>query len=189
MDQETKEAEERLKEVLVECRGLIHLNTNAVYDELFEVLGNNRETMFSLRLNSAVKDPYMLHRLWHVLSDDSDALCMGNLRHLTLTGVKIHGDGGDPGLHLAFVKLCQRLETLECKECPMKLWLMPPSFMEGRTDDTQPTLSLKQVKLVDVVDSILIHAYFLKRCKMKCISEKLKEGTIQWNLFDLQAPS
>ncbi|KAI8351653.1 hypothetical protein B0O80DRAFT_427853 [Mortierella sp. GBAus27b] len=166
-DSQAEKAEQRLKETLNHCRGLTHLTTNAVYEELFKVLSYNRETLVSLRLNSAVKNPHMLHRLWHVLSDDMDTFCMGNLRHLTLKGVKIHGDGGDPGLHLAFVKLCQRLESLECRECPMKLWPMPPSYLVDRNDESQLTpWTLKQVKLVDVVDSILIHAYFLDRCTL-----------------------
>ncbi|KAI8351687.1 hypothetical protein B0O80DRAFT_488489 [Mortierella sp. GBAus27b] len=166
-DSEAEKAEERLMKILPQCRGLTHLKTNAVNDKLINMLSCNRETMVSLKLNSAVKGQYTLHCLWYVVSGDSDTLCLGNLRHLTLKGVMIHGDLGDPDLHLAFVKLCQRLESLECRGCPMNLWPMPPSFMADRNDETQLTpWTLKQVKLEDVVDSILIHAYFLDRCTL-----------------------
>ncbi|KAI8351663.1 hypothetical protein B0O80DRAFT_500035 [Mortierella sp. GBAus27b] len=162
-DLNVKKAEERLKEILVQCRGLTHLTTNAVYEELFKVLSYNRETMVSFELKSAVKNQYMLDRLWYVLSNDTDTLCMGNLRHLTLKRVRIHGDGGHPGLHLAFVKLCQRLETLECVKCPMIDWIAPvlPTHEEGTQ---KMPWTLKQAKFLGAMGSITHHARFLKRC-------------------------
>ncbi|KAI8351600.1 hypothetical protein B0O80DRAFT_455497 [Mortierella sp. GBAus27b] len=163
---EAIKAQERLKSILLQCRGLNHLNTNSLHDSLhevpFKVLWNNRETIVSFGLSSTVNDQYMLHRLWHVLSEDTDIGYMRNLRHLTLRNVKIHGDSGRPGLHSAFVKLCQRLETLECNRCSMKSWRTPLLSMNN-THQTPPW-TLKQVKLMKVMDSLSFHVHFLQRC-------------------------
>ncbi|KAG0201686.1 hypothetical protein BGX31_003781, partial [Mortierella sp. GBA43] len=159
-DLKTREEERRLKATLIKCRGLTHIITKWFYSDLFEVLGNNRGTMLSFELGSAVDEQPMLHRLWDVLSDDTDTLRMGNLRHLTLKRVRIHGDGSDPTIHLAFVKLCQRLETLECIKCRMEDWTPPvlPVHEEG----TMPC-TLKRVKFVNVLDMMSVNALFLKR--------------------------
>jgi hypothetical protein len=157
-------AEGRLKLILLQCRELTVLNTNSVYEELFEILANNRRTIASFQLRSAANYQYML-RLWHVLGDDTDAGCMANLRHLDLKRIEIPGDGGDPALHVAFVQLCRRLETLDCYCCPMKDWTAP-------VEDTQQTsLPLKEVKLMGMLDMIADDALFLERCKMKSIYE------------------
>jgi hypothetical protein len=159
-----KEEEGRLKLILLQCRELTVLNTNSVYEELFEVLVNNRRTIASFQLRSDANHQYML-RLWHVLGDDTDARSMGNLRHLDLKRVEIPGDGSDPALHLAFIKLCCRLETLDCYCCPMRDWTPP-------VEDTQQTsLALKEVTLTGMLDMIADDAPFLKRCKMKSIYE------------------
>ncbi|KAI8353183.1 hypothetical protein B0O80DRAFT_499251 [Mortierella sp. GBAus27b] len=167
---EAEQAEERLKVILVQCRGLTQLNTDSVYEELFEVLANNRGSIVSFKLNSAADDQDML-RLWHVLGDDTDARCMGNLKHLALKRIEIPGDGGDPAHHLAFVKLCRRLETLDCYGCPMRNWTAPvlPIHTEGENenngDDThRMPWALKQVKLTNVLDMISVDVPFLKRC-------------------------
>ncbi|KAI8360358.1 hypothetical protein B0O80DRAFT_484140 [Mortierella sp. GBAus27b] len=166
---EVKEAHERLNSILVQCRGLTHLNTNLLHEVPFKVLWNNRETIVSFGLSSTVNDHYMLHRLWYVLSDDVGTDCMRNLRHLTLRNVKIHGESGHPGLHSAFLKLCQRLESLECNRCSMKSWRTPllSTSKKGKNDDvddTQPTWTLKQVKLMKVMNFLSFHVHFLQRC-------------------------
>ncbi|KAI8351657.1 hypothetical protein B0O80DRAFT_455669 [Mortierella sp. GBAus27b] len=171
-DPEAKKAEERLKDIVVQCRALIQLNTNTFYEELLKVLVNSRETLASFDLSSAVNDQRILSRLWHVLSDDT--LRMRNLRHLTLKCVKIHGNGRDPTLHLAFVKICQRLETLECTRCRMEDWTPPllPMHGEGKNEDTQRMrCTLKKVKLLDVMDKMSTDILFLKQCKMKSTCE------------------
>ncbi|KAI8351648.1 hypothetical protein B0O80DRAFT_427850 [Mortierella sp. GBAus27b] len=163
-DPEAKKAEERLKDIVVQCRGLIQLNTNSFYEGLLKVLVNCRETLVSFDLSSAVNDQRMLSRLWHVLSDDT--LRMRNLRHLTLKCVKIHGNGSDPTLHLAFVKICQRLETLECTRCRMEDWTPPllPIHEEGKNEDTQRMrCTLKKVKLLEVMDKMSTDILFLKQ--------------------------
>jgi hypothetical protein len=165
-DPEAEEADERLKAIVVRCRELTHLNTNSVYEELFEMLANNRRTVVSFELGSAASVQYML-RLWNVLSDDTDAHCMGNLRYLALKRVEIPGDGGDPVPHLAFVKLCRHLETLDCYSCPMRNWTTPVSPIHNDDDTQQVQWALKQVKLDNVLDMIPVSAAFLKRCKMK----------------------
>ncbi|KAI8351596.1 hypothetical protein B0O80DRAFT_455470, partial [Mortierella sp. GBAus27b] len=172
-DPEAKEAQERLKSILVQCRGLNHLNTNSLHEVPFKMLWNNRETIVSFGLSSTANDQYMLHRLWNILSEDTDTGCMRNLRHLILSNVKIHGDSGHPRLHSAFVKLCQRLETLECNRCSMESWRTPLLSMnkKGKNDDIEiddtqqtPPWTLKQVKLVKVMNSLSFHVHFLQRC-------------------------
>ncbi|KAG0202199.1 hypothetical protein BGX31_003642, partial [Mortierella sp. GBA43] len=171
-DPEAKEAQERLKSILVQCRGLNHLNTNSLHEVPFKMLWNNRETIVSFGLSSTANDQYMLHRLWNILSEDTDTGCMRNLRHLILSNVKIHGDSGHPRLHSAFVKLCQRLETLECNRCSMESWRTPLLSMnkKGKNDDIEiddtqqtPPWTLKQVKLVKVMNSLSFHVHFLQR--------------------------
>ncbi|KAI8351598.1 hypothetical protein B0O80DRAFT_427805 [Mortierella sp. GBAus27b] len=164
------EEEGRLKAILIKCRRLTHITTKSFYSDLFEVLGNNRRTMLSFELGSAVDEQPMLHRLWDVLSDDTDTLRMGNLRHLTLRRVRIHGDGSDPTLHLAFVKLCQRLETLECINCRMRDWIPPvlPVHEEGTNEDNGEDTqgmpcTLKRVWFVKVLEKMSVNALFLKR--------------------------
>ncbi|KAI8351725.1 hypothetical protein B0O80DRAFT_500083 [Mortierella sp. GBAus27b] len=158
-----RDKEERLKAILVQSRELTHLNTDSVSEELFEALANNRRTIVSFQLSSAPDYQYML-RLWHVLSDDTDAHCMKNLRSLSLKRVEIPGDGGDPVPHLAFVKLCRRLETLDCYNCPMRNWRAPVSPTHNEDDTQQTPWALKQVKLANVLDVISVNALFLKRC-------------------------
>ncbi|KAI8346679.1 hypothetical protein B0O80DRAFT_503318 [Mortierella sp. GBAus27b] len=164
---EAEQAEERLKVILVQCRGLTQLSTDSVYEELFEVLANNRGSIASFKLNSAADDQDML-RLWRVLGDDTNAHCMGNLRHLALKRVEIPGDGGDPAPHLAFVKLCRRLETLDCYSCSMRNWTAPvlPIHNEGENEEgtQQMPWAIKQVKFTNVLHMISVDVLFLKRC-------------------------
>ncbi|KAI8346688.1 hypothetical protein B0O80DRAFT_517513 [Mortierella sp. GBAus27b] len=166
-DSEAKEAEERLKVILVQCRGLTQLATDSVYEGLFEVLANNRGSISSFKLNSAADDQDML-RLWRVLGDDTNAHCMGNLRHLALKRVEIPGDGGAPAPHLAFVKLCRRLETLDCYSCSMRNWTAPvlPIHNEGENEEgtQQMPWAIKQVKFTNVLHMISVDVLFLKRC-------------------------
>ncbi|KAG0203723.1 hypothetical protein BGX31_003308, partial [Mortierella sp. GBA43] len=177
-----RDKEERLKAILVQSRELTHLNTDSVSEALFEALANNRRTIVSFQLSSASNDQYML-RLWHVLSDDTDAHFMGNLRSLTLTRVEIPGNGGDPVPHLAFVKLCRRLETLDCHSCRMRSWTATVS-----EDDAQQTpWALKQVKLASVLDMTSVSAFFLKRCTSleelywsSCLDQDLDPAFLQF---------
>ncbi|KAG0225328.1 hypothetical protein BGX31_007686 [Mortierella sp. GBA43] len=187
-DPEAQEAEERLKAILARCCGLRHLKTNSLYDDLFNTLGNSRKTMIRFEWAPGVEqDQGMTRRLWQVLSDDSDALRMSHLRHLTLSGLKIQDDGDHPALHLVFSKLCQRLVTLECIGCTMKDWIpqMPLSDKEDKNaydeDDTQQIpWSLKKIKFMEVVEPISLHVRFFKRCpflkQLTWCSQKL-----EWN--------
>jgi hypothetical protein len=183
-DPEAERAEERLKAILVQCRRLTHLTTDSVYEELFEVLANNRRSMVSFKLSSAPDDQYML-RLWHVLGDDTDAHCLRNLKHLALKRIEIPGNGGDPVPHLAFVKLCRRLETLDCYSCPMRNWTAP--VLPTHNEDDTHQWALREVTLLNVLDIISANALFFKRCKMKSIYMICGEGAIHWRLDDLQA--
>ncbi|KAG0221337.1 hypothetical protein BGX31_009987 [Mortierella sp. GBA43] len=159
--------QERLKSILVQCRGLVHLNMNSIDENLFQVLRNNRETMVSFNFYSTSKDQYMMHLFWDVLSGATDSNSMANLRHLTLTGIKINSDRCHPGLHLAFVKLCQRLESLECIRCRTRDW---NELRSPRKDDDEVAKTLRlpwtirELKLVEVVTYVSFHKNLLKRC-------------------------
>ncbi|KAI8351611.1 hypothetical protein B0O80DRAFT_488444 [Mortierella sp. GBAus27b] len=183
---EDEKAEERLKAILVQCRELTRLKTDSVFEELFEVLANNRGTIVSFKLRSAPDLQYM-PRLWHILGDDTDSHCMRNLSHLALTRVHLPGDGGDPVLHLAFVKLCRRLETLECYNCPMKDWAAPVSPIHNEDDPQQMPWALKRVRLMKVLDMMSVNTFFLKRCTSleelfwsSCLHQDLDEDFLQF---------
>ncbi|KAI8352024.1 hypothetical protein B0O80DRAFT_488380 [Mortierella sp. GBAus27b] len=169
-DPEAERAEERLKAILVQCRGLTQISTNSADEELLEVLANNRGTIVSFQMSSAANHQYML-RFWHAFSSDTDAHCLGSLRHLSLKRVEIPGNGGDPAPHSVFVKLCQGLETLDFYNCPMKHWTAPvlPTHNEGENENSEEDTqekpwAIKQATLRSVLDMISVNAIFLKRC-------------------------
>ncbi|KAG0209743.1 hypothetical protein BGX31_002050 [Mortierella sp. GBA43] len=150
-----KVVEDRLKTMLVRCQGLIKLKTNVLYEELFQTIERNRETMVRFELTSSdfMWDPNqrLTQSVWKVLSDDDTR--MNRLRHLKLYRIQIRLERGRPALDSPFAKLCQRLETLECTECSMNDWLtslptVSPSTVEkdsGKKDD-RPPWSLKRVE-------------------------------------------
>ncbi|KAI8351994.1 hypothetical protein B0O80DRAFT_499901 [Mortierella sp. GBAus27b] len=169
-DSEAERAEERLKSILVQCRGLTQISTNSADEELLEVLANNRGTIVSFQMSSAADYQYML-RFWHAFSSDTDAHCMGSLRHLSLKRVEIPGNGGDPAPHSVFVKLCQGLETLDLYSCPMRAWKAPvlPTHNDGENENSEEDTQempwpIKQVLLKSVLDMISVNTIFLKRC-------------------------
>ncbi|KAI8351991.1 hypothetical protein B0O80DRAFT_510816 [Mortierella sp. GBAus27b] len=171
-DSEAEEAEERLKAIIVQCRGLTQISTNSADEELLEVLANNRGTIVSFQMSSAADYQYML-RFWHAFSSDTDAHRMGSLRHLSLKRVEIPGNGGDPAPHSVFVKLCQGLETLEFYSCPMRAWKAPvlPIHNEGENENSEEDTqekpwAIKQVTLLGVLDMISVNTIFLKRFRL-----------------------
>ncbi|KAI8351649.1 hypothetical protein B0O80DRAFT_455628, partial [Mortierella sp. GBAus27b] len=147
------------KKILVQCRGLTHLNTNAVNDELFNMLSHNRETIVSLRLNSAVKDVYTLHRIWGVLSADCTLL-----EELTLSSCRNHPLDtrflpflirsrlkffAMDGIRLPDRSLAELMENLPstvttlCLNTRSELVNMGPLFVTAAAAVTSPSLSIR----------------------------------------------
>ncbi|KAI8359052.1 hypothetical protein B0O80DRAFT_260466 [Mortierella sp. GBAus27b] len=184
--QASKFVEEKLKSMLIQCQGLIRLKTNVLYEELFTTIDRNRETVVHFGFTSDISlyqtSQPLVPRLWHVLSDDTDARRLHHLRHLELKCIHIQPEAGHPALRSAFAKLCQRLETIVCISCFMDDWLVSlPRVMDKSHEKSDlPPWNLKQVKFGLAGKRSQLHIRFFKQCPF------LEELT--WQSSFLQAP-
>ncbi|KAI8359046.1 hypothetical protein B0O80DRAFT_260424 [Mortierella sp. GBAus27b] len=175
-DPEAKVVEERLKTILKGCQGLAQLTTNVLYEDLFEMLDKNRETITSFRWPSSgsrrrVHDQHFTQRLWDVLSDDTDTGGMKHLKHLSLHWVIIQlPEDGHSTPHSTFAKLCQRLETLELYRSPLTYWPISMSGLPQDKDNGDSSLpmfwNMRKVTFDWLEGDLVPYVRFLSQCPL-----------------------
>ncbi|KAI8359051.1 hypothetical protein B0O80DRAFT_485064 [Mortierella sp. GBAus27b] len=165
-------AEERLKTILKGCQRLTQLSTNALHEDLFEMLDKNRETItrFEWLAYGESQDQHLTLRLWNVLSDGTDTGGMRHLKHLRLRWVIIQPGDGHSTPHSTFAKLCQRLETLELRCCTLTYWPISMSGLPQDKDNGDSSLpmfwNMRKVTFYKLEGDLASHQRFLSQWEL-----------------------